>query len=115
MEQQQSLRFKSSDWALILGASSGFGGATAVELARHGMNICGVHFDRAATMPAVEEVKQKISAAGVKMLFFNVNAADADKRTEERLCASVDALPRIWYPASLYLGEPREHDYAATG
>lgn len=101
MEQQQSLRFRSSDWALILGASSGFGGATAVELARHGMNICGVHFDRAATMPAVEEVKQKISAAGVKMLFFNVNAADADKRTavlntlQKELAADKDAFVRV--------------------
>ncbi|MEX0735945.1 MAG: SDR family oxidoreductase [Bacteroidota bacterium] len=82
MEEQQSLRFKSTDWALILGASSGFGGATAIELARHGMNICGVHFDRAATMPAVEEVRQKIAATGVKVMFFNVNAADVDKRTE---------------------------------
>lgn len=82
MEEQQSLRFKSTDWALILGSSSGFGGATAIELARHGMNICGVHFDRAATMPAVEEVRQKIAATGVKVMFFNVNAADADKRTD---------------------------------
>ena len=33
-------------WALILGVSSGFGEATAVELARAGMNIFGVHMDR---------------------------------------------------------------------
>ena len=30
-------------WALILGASSGFGGATAVELASAGYNIIGIH------------------------------------------------------------------------
>lgn len=77
-----SLRFKPTDWGLILGASSGFGGATAVELAKHGMNICGVHFDRAATIPNAEKIKQEVAGAGVKSLFFNVNAADAQKRTE---------------------------------
>ena len=76
------LRFKPTDWALILGASSGFGGATAVELAKHGMNICGVHFDRAATMPLADQVKKEVGATGVQMVFHNVNAADAGKRGE---------------------------------
>lgn len=75
-------RFKKTDWALILGASSGFGGATAVELAKHGMNICGVHFDRAATIPNAEKVKSDCESHGVKTLFFNVNATDAEKRKE---------------------------------
>lgn len=75
-------RFKNTDWALILGASSGFGGATAVELAKHGMNICGVHFDRAATIPNAEKVKADCEAFGVKTLFFNVNASDPEKRNE---------------------------------
>ncbi len=77
-----SLRFASTDWALILGASSGFGGATAVALAKHGMNICGVHLDRAATIPNVEKIKAEVEKAGVKALFSNVNAADEDKRNE---------------------------------
>jgi len=76
------LRFKSTDWALILGSSSGFGGSTAIQLAKHGMNIYGVHFDRAATIPQVEEVKKAIAATGVKMQFFNINAADTGKRNE---------------------------------
>ena len=42
-------------WALILGASSGFGAATAIELSKNGYNIFGVHLDRAATMPNVEK------------------------------------------------------------
>jgi NAD(P)-dependent dehydrogenase (short-subunit alcohol dehydrogenase family) len=75
-------RFKKTDWALILGASSGFGGATAVELARHGMNICGVHFDRAVTLPNAEKVKKDVDAQGVQSLFFNVNASDPEKRKE---------------------------------
>jgi len=76
------IRFKNTDWALILGASSGFGGATSVALAEHGMNICGVHFDRAQTMHLVDDVKKKVTAAGVRSMFFNVNAADAQKRGE---------------------------------
>ena len=69
-------------WALILGASSGFGAATAQELARHGVNITGVHLDRRAALPAVEELVASIKKQGVQALFFNVNAADAEKRKE---------------------------------
>jgi enoyl-[acyl-carrier protein] reductase III len=75
-------RFSKNDWALILGSSSGFGGATAIELARHGMSILGVHFDRAATMSNVKQILQEIKAAGSKVLFFNVNAADPQRRNE---------------------------------
>lgn len=71
-----------NDWALILGASSGFGGAAAVELAKTGFNIFGVHLDRKATMPLVEEVMQKIQATGRQAIFFNINAADEEKRGE---------------------------------
>ncbi|HLP18346.1 MAG TPA: SDR family oxidoreductase [Bacteroidota bacterium] len=75
-------KFKKTDWALILGASSGFGGAAAIELARHGMNICAVHFDRAATLPNALQVKAEVEACGVRAMFFNVNASDPAKRTE---------------------------------
>jgi len=71
-----------NDWALILGSSSGFGGATAIELAKAGFHIFGVHLDRKATMPMVEEVIQKIQATGQKAVFFNINAADEEKRRE---------------------------------
>lgn len=70
------------DWALILGASSGFGGATAVELAKHGMNIFGVHLDRAATMPAVQQIIKEIKHVGSQAVFFNINAADSIKQNE---------------------------------
>ncbi|MGH9803758.1 MAG: enoyl-ACP reductase FabI [Candidatus Acidiferrales bacterium] len=71
-----------NEWALILGASSGFGEATALELARAGLNIAGVHLDRKATLPHVEEIIAQIRAAGREALFFNANAADAEKRQE---------------------------------
>ncbi len=66
-------------WALILGASSGFGGASAVELSKHGFNIFGVHLDRQATMLSVEQVIKKIERTGQKAVFFNINAADQIK------------------------------------
>ncbi len=69
-------------WALILGSSSGFGEATAIELARSGMNIFGVHFDRRATMPHVEEIQSRIRALGREPVFFNANAVDEEKRKE---------------------------------
>src|SRR3989338_1652684 len=69
-------------WALILGASSGFGAAAAQELARCGMHIVGVHLDRKAAMANVEQLIKTIQAAGVQALFFNVNAADPIKRQE---------------------------------
>lgn len=67
-------------WALILGASSGFGAAAALRLAQAGMNIVGVHLDRKATMDQVESLKTKIKETGREALFFNVNAADAEQR-----------------------------------
>lgn len=69
-------------WGLILGASSGFGEATALELARRGMSICGVHLDRKGTLPNVERIVGEIRKAGAQAEFFNVNAADEAKRAE---------------------------------
>ncbi len=69
-------------WAVVLGASSGFGEAACIELARNGMNICGVHLDRRAGMENVEKIKDKIQSEGVEAVFSNVNAADPEKRKE---------------------------------
>jgi len=72
--------FPDHSFALILGASSGFGGAAALEMARNGVHVIGVHLDRAATMPACERLQEQIRACDVEAHFFNVNAADADAR-----------------------------------
>ena len=77
-------------WALILGASSGFGEATALELAALGMNIFGVHLDRRETLPHAQEVLEKIRALGREAVFFNKNAADEETRRE--VIAHIDGV-----------------------
>jgi enoyl-[acyl-carrier protein] reductase III len=67
-------------WALILGASSGFGAAASLAFAKDGYNICGVHLDRRATLPDAEKIIADVKAAGAKTLFVNINAVDAEKR-----------------------------------
>jgi NAD(P)-dependent dehydrogenase (short-subunit alcohol dehydrogenase family) len=69
-------------WALILGASSGFGEATALTLARAGVNVIGVHLDRRATLPNVERIQAQIRELGREAWFYNMNAADPEKRAE---------------------------------
>jgi len=69
-------------WALVLGASSGFGGACALELAKNGYNIFGVHLDRQKTMPDVNAIIRKIEHTKQHAVFFNINAADSIKRNE---------------------------------
>ncbi len=69
-------------YALILGASSGFGKAISMALAKDGVNILGVHLDRSTTMPDVEKLISDIKATGSEAHFFNANAADEKNRGE---------------------------------
>ena len=71
-----------SGWALILGASSGFGAATSLALARAGCHVFGVHLDRKSTLPNAQRVAAEIQALGREARFFNINAADDEKRAE---------------------------------
>ncbi|MBL8006669.1 MAG: SDR family oxidoreductase [Ignavibacteria bacterium] len=70
------------NYALILGASSGFGKAISLALAEDGVNIIGVHLDRASTMPDVDQLIEDIKSKGAEAHFFNANAADSVKREE---------------------------------
>lgn len=77
-------------WALVLGASSGFGAESGIALARAGYEICGVHLDRKASQPQVEAVKAAIEKLGRRALLFNVNAADPEKRKEVLDCLEAE-------------------------
>ena len=82
-------------WALILGASSGMGEATALTLAKAGYKIAGIHLDFRAALAHVEEVKAGIEAAGSEALYINMNAADDEKRAAalDDACASASSAP----------------------
>jgi NAD(P)-dependent dehydrogenase (short-subunit alcohol dehydrogenase family) len=67
-------------WALVLGASSGFGAAASRAWARAGFGIVGVHLDMRNTLPAAQAVRDEIASMGVPVVFHNVNAADEQRR-----------------------------------
>jgi NAD(P)-dependent dehydrogenase (short-subunit alcohol dehydrogenase family) len=69
-------------WALILGASSGFGEAAALAFAKAGMNVIGVHLDRRATQENADRIVRQIESYGRLAWFFNVNAADPERRRD---------------------------------
>ena len=77
-------------WALILGASSGFGGACGLSLARAGYGIVGVHLDLRGTIAHANEVRDEMAATGSPVVFHNVNAADEGKR--QRVIEDTKAL-----------------------
>ena len=93
-------------WALILGASSGFGAATARQLARSGMHLIGVHLDRKAAMAGVDALVKELQGAGSQVLFFNVNAADPVKRQEilEQMQPKLGGAPITVFMHSLAFG-----------
>ncbi len=69
-------------WALILGASSGFGAAAARALAQAGMHIFGVHLDPRRSISRAEAVIADIQAVNRRAVFFNTNAADERQRAK---------------------------------
>ena len=77
-------------WALVLGASSGFGAAAAKAWARAGFGIIGVHLDMRSTRAAAQAVRDEIAELGVPVVFHNTNAADDAKR--EQVITSISEL-----------------------
>ncbi|MBI9074819.1 MAG: SDR family oxidoreductase [Desulfatibacillum sp.] len=74
------MKFEPGYWAIIIGASSGFGLATAKKLASHGMNLCLVHRDRRGSMKNIQPAFDEIAATGVEMLTFNLDALSPEGR-----------------------------------
>lgn len=76
------IEFDRSHWALILGGSSGFGLATALKLARHGMNVMVVHRDRRGAMARIEPSFDRIRATGAGFRALNLDALSPEGRSE---------------------------------
>jgi NAD(P)-dependent dehydrogenase (short-subunit alcohol dehydrogenase family) len=53
-----------------------------MALARAGLNIFGVHLDRKATLPNAEKLAADIKSLGREARFYNINAADEERRAE---------------------------------
>ena len=72
-----------TDWVLILGCSTGHGGATAKRLAKDGYGIIGFHLDRGEVKKEAELLKEEISKINDgKVFFWNINAASVDVMDE---------------------------------
>ncbi len=76
------MTFSRSQWAVILGGSSGFGLATAQRLAEQGMSLCIVHRDRRALLAKIEPEFERIRASGTQLITMNVDALSAEKRVQ---------------------------------
>src|SRR5256886_17608055 len=72
MPDNAHAQVKTPKWALILGASSGFGEGAARALARAGYDIAGVHLDRKAGLEHVAQIRRDIERLGRKTQYFNV-------------------------------------------
>ncbi len=70
-------------WVLILGCSTGHGGATAKRLAEEGYGILGFHLDRADIKKQALKFKEELAEInGNRVHFWNKNAADIDIMNE---------------------------------
>tara|TARA_B100000902_G_C27273789_1_gene897741 strand:- start:130 stop:894 length:765 start_codon:yes stop_codon:yes gene_type:complete len=69
-----------TDWALILGGSSGIGAACAERLAQNGVNIYGLYLRK--RKDDIESLKNKLSNYGVEVVYKKANASNDDSRLE---------------------------------
>lgn len=68
------------EWAIILGGSSGLGLATAIKLAKEGLNICIIHRDPRANMEAINHSFNDIKTEPVDFVSYNIDATSEEKQ-----------------------------------
>ena len=69
-----------SNWALILGASSGIGASCAKELAKKGVNIYGIYLRKKSDV--IEQLTDELKSHGVEVIYKKMSATNELKRTE---------------------------------
>jgi|CZKU01.1.fsa_nt_gi NAD(P)-dependent dehydrogenase (short-subunit alcohol dehydrogenase family) len=74
------MQFSATQWAVILGGSSGFGLACAKKLGACGMSLAVVHRDRKGAMAPIEKEFAAIRARGTDLLTLNVDALSSEGR-----------------------------------
>ena len=71
------------EWVLILGCSTGHGGATTRKLAENGYGIIGFHFDRGDIKKEAEAFCEELKGVNDgRCYFFNTNAASLEVMDE---------------------------------
>lgn len=71
-----------NEWALILGASSGLGLATARKLASQGLNLCLLYRTRKSDLSTVEHEFDRIMRKhNIQLAHFNMDAVKQETRT----------------------------------
>ena len=90
-------QFPRTEWAVILGGSSGFGLATAHKLSAHGMSLCVVHRDRRGAMARIDDEFARIRSRGTSLLAFNADALDRQTRAMvlDGLCEAMEPAGRV--------------------
>ncbi|MFQ6615300.1 MAG: SDR family oxidoreductase [Fidelibacterota bacterium] len=72
-----------NEWVLILGCSTGHGGATSKKLAEKGYGVIGFHLDRGEIKRQAEEFSEELSGLNDgRTHFFNINAASVEVMDE---------------------------------
>ena len=69
------------EWAVILGASSGLGLATAKKLAKHGLNLCLCYRARKSDLDQIQKIHSELERNyNIKLITFNMDVTRPEKR-----------------------------------